>query len=878
VPIFSPTQATPATTSSTSVTHRVSARTRRSLVGLLSLVLIAATLAAVSSALTAGPTHAENALPLPPDAARQVTVTNEASWCWSSGHCALAAIMSPGATPSLEFTTGERVVLSDAHLPTFRGHQVTVTGLWCSTINDCWAAGTIQIANSSFAVVSRLHGDHWTTTDFVLPADAEGGPSSNQEVNGDFGVPVMASLSSLSCTSDSSCVAVGSYQDTRLNVEGLVATFDGSTWLAQRSPLPSNATYGPTATADGQSYWQSASLSGVSCGNGTHCAIIGSYTSNTLPSTVDSIPLIIDDANSSLTALEAPLPYRGAVNDNVMLSSVSCASGDSCTVVGRTNQADPGHLYSNDLFGIVQDRSGWRAHSMSGASASLSQALAEVTVGSSPVTCWAPEQCAMTIGYGSPTYVVFTGFVATSLHRVPVWSGGSVPVASGAIAKRESQIPSLNAYDSFTNIQCSGPETCDAFAVSDDGSESGRPTFFHEVTSTWSLSSMPVAHVKVDPWISQLNGMACQSFGCVAVGSYETRFGNVPLVSNFQNGRWTSDSVTLPNDASSGHDAVLNGVWCAANADCVAVGSYMTRLGWVRPLAEVRNGGVWSPTSPVMQREVNGKVAANASSFSDASSAGIQLATVGCTSLTQCWAGGFNEGDNNWTPLFHLDGSTWTPIDVVLPNGDALGGGTYVSDKYPFYFPNVSSIDCDEHDESCTVVGNYPVALGNRIWEAALVTNDRLRATDLFAQSGKASADGLTSSVACSESRCVVTATLALKGQVLGPALFVHNGHAWHFHMVRGMSGDGLGGIDCHSTRSCEVTGGPWPFVTRLTFPSSNPTVSTPTYLPYYDVVSPSTAFYYGFPPTSISCSTADYCAIGYTSDGRALVNVVPAQ
>ena len=125
-----------------------------------------------------------------------------------------------------------------------------------------------------------------------------------------------------SCSSVTSCVAIGSYKDTQNNNSGnfiedsLIETLSNGSWSATEAPLPTNAT-GYSA------------LSSVACPAADACVATGSYVVNN--QTGASEGLFESQTGSSWTASEAPLPtgitYGG-------LGSVSCPLAGSCVAVG----------------------------------------------------------------------------------------------------------------------------------------------------------------------------------------------------------------------------------------------------------------------------------------------------------------------------------------------------------------------------------------------------------------------------------------------------------------------------------------------------------------------------------------------------------------
>jgi len=872
VPNSSPTPEESATTSPRSVNRRVPARTRWSLVGLLSIILVVATATAVLSATNSGPTHPENVLSLPVDAAAQVTMNQKASSCWSADECVLTTTLSPGNVPALYFTSGSRVVRSEAALPTYLGRHVTVAGVWCKRIADCWAAGTVSVGPSKYAVTARLLGNTWKTSPVVLPSSAAGGQTTESTVPGAFGVPVTAAFNGLSCASETSCVAVGTYKASKLTTLGLVAIYDGSTWLSQEAPLPSNANFGPSTNPDNSANAPTTSLTGVSCGDTQNCVIIGSYTSATMPSWASSIPLIVEDHRSTLTARSAPLPYSSILQDQEKLTSVACVGSVWCTIV---DAASSNFLNTDGQFGVVRTSDGWRAHVLSGATPQATQALRSLGAGSSPIVCWQVEHCAMTGGYDASTILQLHGTTVTSVENIPTWSGRGDSLSGTFLGSR------LNASYStgtFGNLSCSSARSCASFSVSDDGSFRGRPTFFFQSQGLWHGAVIPVAGVPSGRAHSGLQGVSCSTFGCVAVGNYERATGTHPWASLFAHGRWSSEFVPLPQDASTGQSASLESVSCIRTGACLAVGYFWTRDGLMVPLAERRHDGRWSPTAALGSWAVpRSATSAILQRNLAVQPLGVVLFTVRCVSMDRCFAGGVDYYSAKTPPLFFFDGTTWSRIAVTLPKGAVPSRGELYG-TWHYEPPYVSGIDCSTSPNECVFVGGYATAGEDRVWEASGRGATPIHANDLFALSRQVATSGAVTSIACTRSDCVAPVGLVSNSQNIAPAYFVRHHGVWSFHVERGLRSTLLSDVTCPGFAPCQIIGQrDHGLVARLTLDGSEPQLTRVTSLSQFSVwIRPGYRQAWDLPAAaSISCAPAGYCAIVGTQGSSALASVL---
>ena len=118
-------------------------------------------------------------------------------------------------------------------------------------------------------------------------------------------------LDGVSCTSASTCTAVGDYY-TGTNDQTLIEQWNGTTWSIVSSPNTS-------ATQDNY-------LNGVSCTSASACTAVGDYYTGTSNQT------LIEQWNGTTWSIVSS-PNTSATQDNY-LYGVSCTSASACTAVG----------------------------------------------------------------------------------------------------------------------------------------------------------------------------------------------------------------------------------------------------------------------------------------------------------------------------------------------------------------------------------------------------------------------------------------------------------------------------------------------------------------------------------------------------------------
>ncbi len=167
-----------------------------------------------------------------------------------------------------------------------------LNGVACASSSSCTAVGTYTNSStgSSQTLAESWNGTTWS----IKPSPNQG--TSNNVLNG------------VSCTSSSSCTAVGNYTNISTgSFRTLAESWNGTNWTIKLSPNKLT------------SY---NSLQGVSCPSSSLCTAVGTgaNTSQTL----------VESWNGTKWSI-VPSPSKGSVN---YLSGVSCASSSSCAAAG----------------------------------------------------------------------------------------------------------------------------------------------------------------------------------------------------------------------------------------------------------------------------------------------------------------------------------------------------------------------------------------------------------------------------------------------------------------------------------------------------------------------------------------------------------------
>ena len=275
--------------------------------------------------------------PLPPDAGNGTTnprVYTASTSCPSATACVVVGWYddTAGATWGLiETQSGPNWTVTEAPQPSNAGSGAN-QGLWlgsagcglvaatchavsCPTSTFCVAVGQYHdTAGHSEPVVETLSNGSWSAAEGGLPSDTatDAGPTFFPN----------ADLFSVSCSSTTSCVAVGGYVNATGTFNGLIDTLSGTSWTAVTTPLP--------AIVSGTG----SNLTGISCASASSCTAAGTFSDTSSRTN----GLLVTLANGSWSATRAPEPPDGGTDGDghqgADVIQVSCASAAACTAVG----------------------------------------------------------------------------------------------------------------------------------------------------------------------------------------------------------------------------------------------------------------------------------------------------------------------------------------------------------------------------------------------------------------------------------------------------------------------------------------------------------------------------------------------------------------
>jgi hypothetical protein len=212
--------------------------------------------------------------------------------CFSSTDCmavgSAADASGTGQTLTESSNGGAWVIRASANASTTAN---SLNGVSCTSATNCVAVGYYADPSSH---VNRTLIENWNGTKWSVATSPDVGLLANQ-------------LNSVSCTSATSCVAVGYYSASAATNQTLIESLSGTTWSVVTSanqPVDFNA------------------LWGVSCASSTACTAVGAGSQGTL----------IESLSGGTWSLDSsPDPGDRLVD---RLNAVACTSATSCVAVG----------------------------------------------------------------------------------------------------------------------------------------------------------------------------------------------------------------------------------------------------------------------------------------------------------------------------------------------------------------------------------------------------------------------------------------------------------------------------------------------------------------------------------------------------------------
>jgi hypothetical protein len=371
---------------------------------------------------------------------------------------------------------------------------------------------SLALAGSLSIVVLRAGGAEAAPSSWsVTPSPNHGGGTN--------------SLNGISCTSSTSCMAVGYAYNKSGAAKTLVESWNGTSWLVVPSPNQ--------GTDDSYLY-------GVHCTDPSNCVAVGD---DITPGASGAELTLVESWNGTAWSIVPSPNLSTSINS---LSSVYCTSSTSCMAVG---DAVTGSGESEAGRSLVESWNGTMWSVIPSSDTGKGDTL-------DSVYCTRSTSC-MAVG----DYV--NGDTDVRETMAEYWDG-----AAWSLTLPSSSSP----FDNILNgVYCSSSTSCVAVGAYDKLKE--QLAVPKTLVESWNGSNWAVVHSPTEGYATGLNGISCtKAQNCVGVGFYAISE-SAPfqtLVESWNGSTW---SVTpSPNQNLNANN--LNTVSCTTSSTCDAVGDY----------------------------------------------------------------------------------------------------------------------------------------------------------------------------------------------------------------------------------------------------------------------------------------------------------------
>jgi len=260
------------------------------------------------------------AMPVHPPASTRVVQSTAlfATACVAAGSCTAGGYFGGSGRPL------EPMVATQSHgrwsrsiplpLPRSAAAQpyAQVSGLACRSAGNCVAVGAYQYGRSGNLQAFIAMESHGTWARAFTPRLPANGAS-----------PLSADLEAVTCASNGSCEAVGSYQDSAGNAQTMVLAKPPSGPWGQATEIasPPNAAANPDAL-----------MTGIACTAPGSCAAVGSYS---VSASQYAAMGAVEVRGAWHRATEIALPSGAIASTFTAITSISCPAAGQCLGVGQ---------------------------------------------------------------------------------------------------------------------------------------------------------------------------------------------------------------------------------------------------------------------------------------------------------------------------------------------------------------------------------------------------------------------------------------------------------------------------------------------------------------------------------------------------------------
>ncbi len=180
------------------------------------------------------------------------------------------------------------------------GEETVLSGVSCASSKECVGVGFSDTGGSTAPLGESWSGTRWIQQKVLVPIGAK-----------------ETELEGVSCSSSTSCIAVGAYRNSSETLVTLAEGWNGTQWKIEETPNPSGA--------------RESRLASISCTSSTECTAVGRYL------TSSSYAGLVERWNGTEWKEQTSKLINGLYSE---LFGVSCTSSTACVAVGRYDSVE----------------------------------------------------------------------------------------------------------------------------------------------------------------------------------------------------------------------------------------------------------------------------------------------------------------------------------------------------------------------------------------------------------------------------------------------------------------------------------------------------------------------------------------------------------
>ncbi|MCU1495655.1 MAG: hypothetical protein JWO62_3419, partial [Acidimicrobiaceae bacterium] len=385
------------------------------------------------------------------------------------------------------------------------------------------------------------------------------------------------------------------------------------------------------------------------------------------------------------------------------------------------------------------------------ASASTTFSAASGTTSNDPVACGANGSC-VSIGYNATNSAI-----AIDVLSGKTWTSVAIGLPAGAGTATQQN----NGSPAIWQVACASATSCVGVGTIVDSGGITQALLVTGSGTSWTdrIAPLPAGAIASGSNEGQLQGVACSSSTCTAVGNFHTSGGDVPLVLSGSGTSWTATAPSLPANANSPYVGYLKYVACSSS--CMAVGVYIDNTGNYAGLIETGSGSSWAASAA--------PVPPHGSTITYASLDGVACGTGPCVSV-----GIYSDASSvQQGVVVSGSGTSFSATEAPLPAGAAVSSGTEAT---------LNDVACT--GSTCTAVGSYFVDTTNN-QEPLLLTGSGTSWTAMAGPvpsgaAGPSTANAYLNSIACTAGgSCTAVGQYSDTSNNLLPLALTGSGSSW---------------------------------------------------------------------------------------------------